>query len=116
MSLLGRLIKAFRTRLAKSVELRGDTSSAGNLIADTVSFKGHPPDAPTPDSRVLLEALTGLPDDQQAVASLHYIEGKPLDEIANLLGLSSEEAALRLHLALKALRATLHRTGQNDEH
>lgn len=116
MSLFGRLIKAFRIRLTAPREVRGDTSSADKPVADTVSFRGPPLRQSAPDSRAFQDALTRLPDDQRMVASLHYLEGKDLHEIADRLALPSEEVALRLHLALKAMHTDLESAERNCEH
>lgn len=58
----------------------------------------------------LRAALRSLPDEQQAILSLHYLDGLGIAEIASVLGIPSGTVKSRLFHARATLRATLERT------
>jgi len=64
------------------------------------------------DLRDALEAaLAELPEDQRSVFLLSAVEGLKYEQIAEVLDVPSGTVASRKHLAVRALRAELERTG-----
>ena len=60
------------------------------------------------DDRVAIgEALEGLDVDHRTVVALHYLDDRPIDAIAQLLGIPSGTVKSRLHTARSRLRAAL---------
>ena len=57
------------------------------------------------------ESVLSLPVNLRACVVLHYYEAKPVDEIADILGIPRGTAAWRLHCARKKLKAELRRRG-----
>jgi RNA polymerase sigma-70 factor (ECF subfamily) len=57
------------------------------------------------------ESVLSLPPNLRACVVLHYFEAKPLDEIADILGIARGTAAWRLHVARKQLKVELKRGG-----
>lgn len=60
-------------------------------------------------SAALRTAMTSLPARQRAVVVLHELEGRPLVEVAGLLGIAAVTARWHLHTALGRLRKELTR-------
>lgn len=73
-------------------------------------------DGPTPSQNVaagervvqLAQAIEKLPEAQREAVRLHYLEGKKLAEVAEVLDRSSGAVAGLLHRGLKALRESMH--------
>lgn len=61
---------------------------------------------PHPDDEVL-DAVRELPAGQRAVVVLFYLEDRPMDEIADILGCSVSTGWSQLHTARKRLAAAL---------
>ena len=59
------------------------------------------------DRDVLRRALQRIPDAQRRVIVLKYFDGLDVEELCAALGCSRQALAVRLHRALRALRATL---------
>jgi len=57
----------------------------------------------------LARALAQLPDAQRRVIVLRYVDGLEADQLAAAIGCSRGTAAVRLHRALRSLRAVLER-------
>jgi RNA polymerase sigma-70 factor (ECF subfamily) len=86
---------------------------------DGIDGGGGPPDPPSRDfgpdrelenrelQTVLREAVEVLPDPLRAVFCLREIEGLSTEETADALGLTVENARVRLHRAKRSLRQTL---------
>ena len=55
----------------------------------------------------MAESLSMLPEPQRRAIELHHLEGKPLAEIADLLGSTKGAVAGLLHRGLKTLRTLL---------
>lgn len=55
----------------------------------------------------LERAFRDLSMDHRAVVVLHYYGGRPLDEVADILGIPEGTVKSRLHRATQALRAVL---------
>jgi RNA polymerase sigma-70 factor (ECF subfamily) len=68
------------------------------------SLANRPGEAPDTD---LWRALGELPADQRAVVVLKVVEGYSHEEIAELLGIRRGTSEVRLHRALRRLRAQL---------
>ena len=49
------------------------------------------------------DAIASLPPKQRAAIALHYLEDRPVDEIADILGCASATARVHLHRARAAL-------------
>ncbi len=71
---------------------RGIHSQQGNLLA-------HDPD--------LMAALAELPARQRAAIALHYLEDRPVSEVADLLGLAPATVSVHLHRARHRLAELL---------
>ena len=50
---------------------------------------------------------SALPMKQRAAVALHYLEDRPVDEIAELIGCADSTARVHLHRGRKALFAAL---------
>ena len=61
-----------------------------------------------PDRDVLSRALVRLSHDHRAVLALHHAEGRPVKEIASVLGIPEGTAKSRLFKARAALEKALH--------
>ncbi|MEV0291303.1 sigma-70 family RNA polymerase sigma factor [Kribbella sp. NPDC050820] len=84
-----------------------------------VPFPGHwwefPPAWPTPEQGLLTgevrdrlsEALTELPERQRLVVVLRDVEGRPYDEVCELLGITAANQRVLLHRARAFLRGKL---------
>lgn len=59
------------------------------------------------DARRLRAAVGTLPDNQREVIELHWFEGLPMGEIAEILGASRTAVKVRAHRAYQALRALI---------
>lgn len=68
-----------------------------------------PTDEPTPQwvLQEVRDAIAALPESQRSVVSMHKLEGKPLAEVAEILGISEGAARVRAHRGYKRLRSTL---------
>lgn len=67
-----------------------------------------------PVSPETLAALRALSANERAVVVLHYLEDRPVDEIAWLLGCSSSAAKTRLHRARRRLAELLSEEVDSD--
>jgi RNA polymerase sigma-70 factor (ECF subfamily) len=61
------------------------------------------------DRDALASALRNLSDQHRRVVVLRYVDGLEADELAAALGCSKGTAAVRLHRALRAMRAMMLR-------
>jgi RNA polymerase sigma factor (sigma-70 family) len=55
----------------------------------------------------LQRALLALPPSQRAAVALHYLEGRPVAEVASILGCATPTAKVHLHRARKRLGTLL---------
>lgn len=62
----------------------------------------------------LIAAIRGLPPRQRAVVVLFYLEDRPMDEVADLLGCSTSTGFVHLHQARKRLAAALGEEVDSD--
>lgn len=67
--------------------------------------------ADTGSDDTVLAAVAGLSDQQRAVVALHYLDDQPVDEVAEVLGLSTGTVKYHLHQARRRLRAVVGRQG-----
>lgn len=83
---------------------------------DRVTRDGRVPDqaAPTPDEPTpqwlvdeVRAAIEALPESQRVVVSMHKLEGRPLAEVAEALGIKEGAARVRAHRGYKRLRMVL---------
>ncbi len=66
-----------------------------------------PVEAPVALHDDLLQALRTLPPRQRAVVALYYLEDRPMDEVADLVGCSTATGYVHLHQARVRLAAAL---------
>lgn len=76
-------------------------------LAPTLNAEAGPPREPPNEVALLLEALSRLPGEQQAVVSLHYFEGLGVEQVARALGYSVGTVKSRLFRARAGLRRRL---------
>ena len=69
------------------------------------------PTLPEPDvgDDRIWQAVAKLPGNQRAAVALHYLEDRPIDEIAQILEISASTARVHLHRGRQALAAALDR-------
>lgn len=63
--------------------------------------------APRADAAILDAALAMLPVDQRAILVLHHLEGRPIAELAQILGIPEGTAKSRLSAARRALATAI---------
>ncbi|MEZ4474044.1 MAG: RNA polymerase sigma factor [bacterium] len=70
---------------------------------------GAPAEAPTPRWLVdeVRAAIDALPESQRVVVSMHKLDGRPLAEVAQELGINEGAARVRAHRGYKRLRESL---------
>jgi RNA polymerase sigma-70 factor (sigma-E family) len=89
--------------------------AAVRLGADPVE-RSQPPTVDVEDRMLLHEALALLPPRQRAAVALRYLADLPVDEVAEILGVSPGTVKSQTHDALAALRRQLTvDTGNNDD-
>jgi RNA polymerase sigma-70 factor (ECF subfamily) len=59
--------------------------------------------------------LAGLPNQSRAVLTLHYLEGLPIAEIAEVLGIPPGTVKSRLHAARNELKALWQQASQSGD-
>lgn len=64
-------------------------------------------ETPTELIEALKQAINELPEGQRAVVAMHKLEGKPLAEVAAILGIKEGAARVRAHRGYNRLRARL---------
>ncbi len=102
-------IDALRRRAAK----RDRVTREGRVPEQTAPV----PDEPTPKWLVdeVRAAIEALPESQRLVVSMHKLEGKPLAEVAEILGINEGAARVRAHRGYKRLRVTLSDVRSREE-
>ncbi|TCO51406.1 RNA polymerase sigma-70 factor (ECF subfamily) [Kribbella antiqua] len=102
-----------------SVDDSGPTVDPSRFRPAGDPFAGHwwqfPPSWPTPEQGLmssevrayLAEALAGLPERQRLVVVLRDVEGRPYDEVCELLGITAANQRVLLHRARAFLRGKL---------
>jgi DNA-directed RNA polymerase specialized sigma24 family protein len=97
----GAWVRRVAIRLAvRSARLRLRRANA-ERSAWTPTVAGSPADMD------LRRAVVELPRGQRAVVVLHYLEDRPVDEVAELLGCSANTVRVQLHRARKRLAVAL---------
>lgn len=96
---------------ARRVLLNGARSFERRRVAevralDRVARPGTVPDSAPPDDE-LWAAVRALPERQAQCVALHYLEDRPVADIATLLGISAATAKVHLHRGRLALAARL---------
>jgi RNA polymerase sigma-70 factor (ECF subfamily) len=61
----------------------------------------------TEDDRLVRAAVDALPVQQRVAVALHYLEDRPVAEIAELMGCAPATARVHLHRGRQALHAAL---------
>jgi RNA polymerase sigma-70 factor (ECF subfamily) len=85
-----------------------DASSSG--LADWLAAQQSSPSQKAIRQEQLLrvsQAMAGLPENQRRAVELHYLEGKPLAEVAADMETTKAAIAGLLHRGLKSLRSSL---------
>ncbi len=62
----------------------------------------------------LMSAVRELPLRQRSVVALYYLEDRPMDEVANLMGCSPSTGWVHLHRARKRLAELLGEEASDD--
>lgn len=100
----GAWLRRVAINLALNKRERAHTEArALRLIRDT---RASAHDMPTSNPEVWT-AVEGLPPRQRAVVVLHYLEGRPVSEIADILDIAVTTATTHLHRARSALATAL---------
>ena len=81
-------------------------AGTGPLVEDGVQL-------PDPE---LMAAIRALPAKQRAIVVLFYLEDRPMDEVADLVGCSTSTGFVHLHHARKRLAATLGEEVDSNVH
>jgi len=102
---------AWVRRVALRMALRWRTRRAAETRALRLVDAPAARPAPDPD---LLRALRELPAIQRAAVVLHYLEDRPVAEVADLLGCAEGTAKTHLHRARRRLSALLRDGEESD--
>lgn len=94
------------SRRARRVQLEQAAAQQTLRLADD-GFR-----LPDPD---LISAIRTLPPKQRAVVVLFYLEDRPMDEVADMVGCSISTGFVHLHQARKRLAAALGEEVNNDD-
>lgn len=95
----GAFARRVTINLAASRRRRDEVAERGRARLGT-QHALPPPDEPHDE---VWKAVASLPPKQRAAIALHYLEDRPVDEIAEILGCAAATARVHLHRA----RATL---------
>jgi RNA polymerase sigma-70 factor (ECF subfamily) len=92
--------------------LRRRTARVREISIDGFSYEGDHPATPSPmeglaDEELVRQAFGRLSADQRIVLALHHAEGRPVAEIASLLGVPAGTVMWRLFRARRALENAL---------
>ncbi|MBK8416414.1 MAG: sigma-70 family RNA polymerase sigma factor [Bacteroidetes bacterium] len=64
--------------------------------------------------KYVLQAINTLPEDDQLLITLYYMDDQPVDEIAAITGLSSSNVKVKLFRARKKLQEQLTMTLKDE--
>ena len=95
---------AWVRRVAIRLAVRHLRREGRRLLVESSLLPGAPSHGPDPD---VINAVRGLPPQQQAVLVLYYYEDRPMKEIAELLDISESTGFVHLHRARKTLASSL---------
>ncbi len=97
---------AFARRVTINLAIsRRRRDAVAAAAAEGLRHRSLPP-PPEPHDEVW-EAVARLPGKQRAAIALHYLEDRPVEEIADILSCSTATARVHLHRGRKALAAAL---------
>jgi RNA polymerase sigma-70 factor (ECF subfamily) len=101
------LFNAARSHLRRRRRIR-----VRELTSDEIGADPHRDSAPliadsVPEQERIRQAFDRLDTDKRLLLALHYVDGRPVAEIAHLLGIPEGTAKWRLHAARNALEAAL---------
>ena len=65
------------------------------------------PSADTPDDAMLRRRIEALPEKQREAVTLYYLDERPVDEVAAMMGIPVNTAKTHLHRARASLAAAL---------
>lgn len=100
------LNRAASTARHREVERRGALRLAGRAIVEAdrpTSDRTGDEGADRVDDPAFWAAVRALPDRQAACVALHYLEDRPVDEIAEIVGCRPATVKVHLHRGRKAL-------------
>jgi RNA polymerase sigma-70 factor (ECF subfamily) len=97
-------VRRVALRKAQREAVRAARRSRLEREASVLRRSDDPPAALHDD---LLHALRTLPPRQRAVVALYYLEDRPMDEVADLVGCSAATGYVHLHQARARLAAAL---------
>ena len=97
-------LRAQRRRRIREIAVPDAEGEAGSPATDPLAGR--------PDALVLRDALGRVDPDRRSLLALHYLEGRPIGEIATILGVPAGTVKSRLAAARAALHAELRREGE----
>jgi len=97
-----------------AIHLAGKEAKKIDLLRVAVR-KLNPAESPPQTDPDVHDALRRLPHSQRAAVVLHYFEGMPVKEIAELLGCAEATAKVHLHRARKRLAEILGEEAADDD-
>ena len=87
----------------------------GKALARVAGRRQVPAELPAPEAG-FWEAVRRLPTRQAQAVALHYLEDRPVAEIASILDISAETVKVHLHRGRRALAQTLGcHAGEEDD-
>ncbi len=95
-----------RVALRKAQREAARTARRAGLERQAAALRAVPDGEPALHDE-LLTALRSLPPRQRAVVALYYLEDRPMDEVADLVGCSPATGYVHLHQARARLAAAL---------
>lgn len=98
------IIDHFRKNKSKKVDL--------DFVKETIGTEGD--ERQIERQMIILEALSKLSAEHQEMLSLKFFEGFSNEELADLLGCSSNNATVRLHRAKKSFEKALNKMGYKE--
>jgi RNA polymerase sigma-70 factor (ECF subfamily) len=102
------------TRNAAISALRGRRRAASlsdPAVRETVESLAATPDA-APDEAALRRHIEALPEKQRQAVTLYYLDERPVDEVAEMMGLPANTVKTHLHRARARLAAALGVTAE----
>lgn len=108
-------LKAFLYKTARNLAINEAVRSKARSLEELQENAGYDPadeTEETPESAaeasILLGHLSSLPEESQELITLRYMNGLPVKEVAEILGITPNAASVRIHRALEELRTRMH--------
>jgi RNA polymerase sigma-70 factor, ECF subfamily len=90
-------------------------SAEGRAYVKHMARRREVPEEMPESADAFWAAVRRLPEQQAQVIALHYVEDRPVDDIASILGVPAGTVKSQLHRARKALATTLALEIEEDE-